>query len=64
MHPDIQAIHSYFVDAEWRIFQEWYRVCPEEPFEVYFKSTLKRAEKSQGKIQYDLSKMNIIDKTK
>lgn len=60
----ITSVRQYVIDAEWRIFQEWYKVCPDEPFEIYFPSTIKRATLSQGRIKYDLSKINIVIKYK
>lgn len=61
IHKMGEIIYSALVDQEWRIFQEWYIACPEEPFEVCFNSTIKRAQQSQGKVKYDLSKINIVD---
>lgn len=40
----LMIIGGQLCDAEWRIFKEWQRVIPDEPFEAYKKhSLIKRA---------------------
>ena len=44
----INQVSGMMVDMEWRIFKEWQRVCPEEPFYAYkYESIVKRAAKEK-----------------
>ena len=42
----IMSLHTQLCDQEWRIFKEWQRVIPEEPFYAFkYESIKKRATK-------------------
>jgi len=43
---NISKINPLLTDIEWRIFKEWQRVIPDEPFFAYaYNSIVKRATK-------------------
>ena len=44
----MNQVTGTLVDMEWRIFKEWQRVCPKEPFYAYkYESIVKRAAKEK-----------------
>lgn len=47
---DLEKVGGSLVDMEWRLFKEWQRVIPSEPFYAYkYSSVLKRALKENIK---------------
>ena len=46
IHSELNKTRPFLIDMEWRIFKEWQRVIPDEPFSAYgYKSIVKRAAK-------------------